>query len=153
MLVALSACHSKKNISSSTTAHTNIIATSETRMSSALLDSAVHSLAIQLDSFSLTVEPIINPCPSCDTIRHEVMAYRYHLIANRATVKENGTAVSRSVGDTLQQDSIVIAHTHSSQRSERSDTTAVYRPPDLWLVIALLIILAVGFLVWKHCRK
>ena len=150
MLVALSACHSKKNISSSTTAHTNIIATSETRMSSALLDSAVHSLAIQLDSFSLTVEPIINPCPSCDTIRHEVMAYRYHLIANRATVKESGTAVSRSVGDTLQNDSSVVLHSLSSE----SDTSAVYKPPDFWSLTFVIILLALlAFGIFRYLRK
>lgn len=103
LLVALTSCYSKKNIASSVSADANTIATSDIRMSASKLDSAFSSMAIKLDSFDITAEPVlIAPCPDSVNTRSAVIAYRYHIKANSATVKGEKKAVSRSVGDILQ---------------------------------------------------
>ena len=105
LLVALTACHSKKNIASLVSADANTIATTDIRVSTSKLDSAFSSMAIKLDSFDITAEPVlIAPCPDSASNRSAVIAYRYRIKANSATVKGEKKAVSRSVDDTLQQD-------------------------------------------------
>lgn len=145
-------CHSSKNATRTTQTDTNTIATSEYRFQSARLDSALSEMAIQLDSFVINAEPIIlNPCHVEDTTRSAVIAYRYHIKANGASVKGKRNAVSRSYGDTLQQNSIAIAHSLSLQCSEQSESNGVYKPPDglaLFLTIAIIIAAAL-IILWK----
>ena len=150
--MALCGCHTKKNISSTNQNDTNTIATSDIRVSASKLDSALSSMSIELDSFVITAEPIaITPCPDSASTRSAVIAYRYHIKANSATVKGERKAVSRSTGDTLQQDSVASKHQHSSARSEVSDTVSVYKPPDTTIVIIIAIVIAiiVFLILWK----
>lgn len=64
LLVVLTSCHSKKNIASSVSANANTITTTDIRVSTSKLDSAFSSMAIELDSFDITAEPVIvSPCP------------------------------------------------------------------------------------------
>ena len=152
LLVALCGCHTKKNISSTNQNDTNTIATSDIRVSASKLDSALSSMSIELDSFVITAEPIaITPCPDSASTRSAVIAYRYHIKANSATVKGERKAVSRSTGDTLQQDNVASKHQHSSARSEVSDKTSVYKPPDTTWVIIISIVIAIIFILilWK----
>lgn len=152
LLVAFTACHSKKNIASSVSADANTIATTDIRVSASKLDSAFSSMAIKLDSFDITAEPVlIAPCPDSVNTRSAVIAYRYHIKANSATVKGEKKAVSRSVGDTLQQDSIASNLVHSSASSEHRDTVSVYKPPDATIVIIIAIVIAIIIFVilWK----
>lgn len=152
LLVALCGCHTKKNISSTNQSDTNTIATSDIRVSASKLDSALSSMSIELDSFVITAEPIaITPCPDSASTRSAVIAYRYHIKANSATVKGERKAVSRSTGDTLQQDSVASKHQHLSARSEVSDTVSVYNPPDLTWVFIISIVIAIIFILilWK----
>ena len=155
LLVALTACHSKKNIASSVSADANTIATTDIRVSSSKLDSAFSSMAIKLDSFDITAEPVlIAPCRDSVANRSAVVAYRYHIKANSATVKGEKKAVSRACADTLQQDSIASKHQHSSARSEVSDKTSVYKPPDLtWVIIISIAIAIIAFMILWKTRK
>lgn len=58
--------------------------------------------------FNITAEPvIITPCRDSVATRSTVLAYRYRIKANSATVKEEKKAVSRSDDDTLQQNYMV----------------------------------------------
>lgn len=103
LLVVLTSCHSKKNIASSGSANANTITTTDMRVSTSKLDSAFSSMAIELDSFDITAEPVlIAPCPDSVANRSAVIAYRYRIKANSATVKGEKKAVSRYVDDTLQ---------------------------------------------------
>lgn len=152
ILLIHTSCHSTKNVSSTEAADINNIASSDIRMSTSKLDSALSSMSIQLDSFVITAEPVaITPCPDSASTRSAMIAYRYHIKANSATVKGERIAVSRSTDDTLQQDSTVVNHTHSSARSEVSDKTSVYKPPDLTWVIIISIVIAIIFILilWK----
>ena len=152
LLVALTACHSKKNIASSVSAVANTIATTDIRVSTSKLDSAFSSMAIKLDSFDITAEPVlIAPCPDSVNTRSAVIAYRYHIKANSATVKGERIAVSRSTDDTLQQDSVASNLVHSSASSEHRDMTSVYKPPDTTWVIIISIVIAIIFILilWK----
>ena len=152
LLVALTACHSKKNIASSVSADANTIATTDIRVSSSKLDSAFSSMAIKLDSFDITAEPVlIAPYRDSASNRSAVVAYRYHIKANSATVKGEKKAVSHSVCDTLQQDSMASKHQHSSARSEVSEQTSIYKPPDMTWVIIISIVIAIIFILilWK----
>ena len=64
-------------------------------------------MAIELDSFDITAEPvIITPCLDSVATRSVVIAYRYRIKANSVTVKGEKKAVCRSSNDTLQQDYI-----------------------------------------------
>ena len=150
--MALCGCHTKKNISSTNQNDTNTIATSDIRVSASKLVSALSTMSIELDSFVITAEPIaITPCPDSASTRSAVIAYRYHIKANSATVKGERKAVSRSTGDTLQQDNVASKHQHSSARSEVSDKTSVYKPPDTTWVIIISIVIAIIFILilWK----
>lgn len=103
--MALTACHSKNNIARSGSANANTITTTDICVSTSKLDSAFFSMAIELDSFDITAEPVlIAPCPDIVNTRFDVVAYRYHIKANSATVKGEKKAVSRSIGNTLQHD-------------------------------------------------
>ena len=87
LIVAFILCHSKKNIASLVSANANTIST----------------IVIELDSFNIIAEPIIiTPCCYSVATRSAVIAYRYRIKANSATVKGEKNAVSRSVDDTLQ---------------------------------------------------
>ena len=150
--MALCGCHTKKNISSTNQNDANTIATSDIRVSASKLDSALSSMSIELDSFVITAEPIaITPCPDSASTRSAVIAYRYHIKANSATVKGERKAVSRSTGDTLQQDNVASKHQHSSARSEVSEQTSIYKPPDMTWVIIISIVIAIIFILilWK----
>lgn len=152
LLVVFTSCHSKKNIASSVSADANTIATSDMRVSTNKLDSAFSSLAIKLDSFDITAEPVlIAPCPDSVNNRSAVIAYRYRFKANSATVKGENNAVSRAYADTLQQDSVASKVLHSSANSEHRDTISVYKPPDATIVIIISIIIAiiVAWIIWK----
>lgn len=152
LLVVLTSCHSKKNIASSVSANANTIATTDIRVSTSKLDSAFSSMAIKLDSFDITAEPVlIAPCPDSVNTRSAVVAYRYHIKANSATVKGEKKAVSRAYADTLQQDSIASNLVHSSASSEHLDTISVYKPPDTTIVIIIAIVIAIIIFVilWK----
>ena len=155
LLVALCGCHTKKNISSTNQNDANTIATSDIRVSASKLVSALSTMSIELDSFVITAEPIaITPCPDSASTRSAVIAYRYHIEANSATVKGERKAVSRSTGDTLQQDSVASKHQHSSARSEVSDTVSVYKPPDLtWIIIIAIVIAIIIFVILRKFRK
>ena len=154
LLVALTACHSKKNIASSVSADANTIATTDIRVCTSKLDSAFSSMAIELDSFDITAEPvIITSCRDSASNCSAVIAYRYQIKANSATVKGEKKAVSRSVADTLQQDSIASKHQHSSAHSEASDTISVYEPPDMTRILLLLgFVIVVLFYIRKYSR-
>ena len=145
LLVALTACHSKKNIASLVSADANTIATTDIRVSTSKLDSAFSSMAIKLDSFDITAEPVlIAPCSDSVNTRSAVIAYRYHIKANSATVKGKKKAVSRAYADTLQQDSLASNLVHSSASSEVCDTVSVYKPPDTtWILLLLGLIIIV----------
>lgn len=152
LLVVFTSCHSKKNIASSVSADANTIATSDLRVSTNKLDSAFSSLAIELDSFDITAEPVlIAPCPDSVNNSSAVIAYRYRIKANSATVKGENNAVSRAYADTLQQDSVASKVLHSSANSEHRDTISVYKPPDATIVIIISIIIAiiVAWIMWK----
>ena len=155
LLVALTACHSKKNIASSVSADANTIATTDIRVSSSKLDSAFSSMAIKLDSFDITAEPVlIAPCRDSASNRSAVVAYRYHIKANSATVKGEKKAVSLSVCDTLQQDSIASKLVHSSAKSVVQDTVSVYKPPDTTIVIIIAIVIAIIiFVILRKFKK
>ena len=155
ILLIHTSCHSTKNVSSTEAADANTIATSDIRVSASKLDSALSSMSIELDSFVITAEPIaITPCPDSASTRSAVIAYRYHIKANSATVKGERKAVSRATGDTLQQDSLASKHQHSSARSEVSDKTSVYKPPDLtWIIIIFIVIAIIAFLILWKTRK
>ena len=85
--MAFTSCHSKKNIASLVSANANTIST----------------IVIELDSFNIIAEPIIiTPCCYSVATRSAVIAYRYRIKANSATVKGEKKAVSRYVDDTLQ---------------------------------------------------
>ena len=150
--MALTACHSKKNIASSVSADTNTIVTTDMHFQSARLDSVFSSMAIELDSFDITAEPVvITPCPDSASNRSAVIAYRYQIKANSATVKGEKKAVSRAYADTLQQDSIALKHLHSSTSSELSDTISVYEPPDMtWLFLSLGLIIIVLIVIRQY---
>ena len=94
---------------------------------------------------------VITPCRDSASNRSAVIAYRYQIKANSATVKGEKKAVSRAYADTLQQDSIALKHQHSSASSEVSDTISVYEPPDMTWVIIISIIIAIIFvlILWK----
>ena len=97
LLVVLTSCHSKKNIASSVSANANTIATTDMRVSTSKLDSAFSSMAIELDSFDITAEPVlIAPCPDSVANRSAVIAYRYRIKANSATVKGEKKESSKS---------------------------------------------------------
>lgn len=149
LLVALTACHSKKNIASSVSADANTIASTDMRVSTSKLDSAFSSMAIELDSFDITAEPVlIAPCPDSASNRSAVIAYRYRFKANSATVKGEKNAVSRSVDDTLQHDSLASNLVHSSASSEHRDTVSVYKPPDTtWILLLLGLIIIVLIII------
>ena len=152
LLVVLTSCHSKKNIASSGSANANTITTTDMRVSTSKLDSAFSSMAIELDSFDITAEPVvITPCRDSVATRSAVIAYRYRIKANSATVKGEKKAVSRSSNDTLQQDSIASNLVHSSASSEQSDTVSVYKPPNATIVIIIAIVIAIIIFVilWK----
>lgn len=149
LLVALTACHSKKNIASSVSADANTIATTDMRVSTSKLDSAFSSMAIKLDSFDITAEPVlIAPCPDSASNRSAVIAYRYRIKANSATVKGEKNAVSRAYADTLQHDSLASNLVHSSASSEHRDTVSVYKPPDT-TIITIVIAIIVVLILWK----
>ena len=151
LLVALTACHSKKNIASSVSADANTIATTDIRVSTNKLDSAFSSMAIKLDSFDIIAEPVlIAPCPDSINTLSAVIAYRYRIKANSATVKGEKNAVSRAYADTLQQDSLASNLVHSSASSEHSDTVSVYKPPDTtWILLLLGLIITVLIVIRK----
>ena len=152
LLVVLTSCHSKKNIASSVSADANTIATTDIRVSTSKLDSAFSSMAIELDSFDITAEPVlIAPCPDSVANRSAVIAYRYRIKANSATVKGEKNAVSRSVDDTLQHDSLASNLVHSSASSEHRETVSVYKPPDTTVVLIITIVIAiiVVLILWK----
>lgn len=145
LLVVFTSCHSKKNIASSVSANANTIATTDIRVSTSKLDSVFSSMAIKLDSFDITAEPVlIAPCPDSASNRSAVIAYRYRIKANSATVKGEKNAVSRAYADTLQQDSLASNLVHSSASSEVCDTVSVYKPPDTtWILLLLGLIIIV----------
>ena len=149
LLVVLTSCHSKKNIASSVSADANTIATTDMRVSTSKLDSAFSSIAIKLDSFDITAEPVlIAPCPDSASNRSAVIAYRYRIKANSATVKGKKNAVSRAYADTLQQDSVASNFVHSSASSEDCDTVSVYKPPDTtWILLLLGLIIIVLIII------
>ena len=152
LLVALTACHSKKNIASSVSADTNTIVTTDMHFQSARLDSVFSSMAIELDSFDITAEPVvITPCPDSASNRSAVIAYRYRIKANSATVKGEKNAVSRACADTLQHDSLASNLVHSSASSEHRDTVSVYKPPDatIAIIIAIVIAIIIFVILWK----
>lgn len=152
LLVVLTSCHSKKNIASSGSANANTITTTDMRVSTSKLDSAFSSMAIELDSFDITAEPVlIAPCPDSVANRSAVIAYRYRIKANSATVKGEKNAVSRACADTLHHDSLASNLVHSSASSEHRDTVSVYKPPDATIVIIIAIVIAIIIFVilWK----
>ena len=150
LLVVFTSCHSKKNIASSVSADANTIATTDIRVSTSKLDSAFSSMAIELDSFDITAEPVlITPCPDSVANRSAVIAYRYRFKANSATVKGEKNAVSRAYADTLQQDSIASNLVHSSASSEHRDMVSVYKPPDATIVIISVIAIIIFVILWK----
>ena len=141
LLVVFTSCHSKKNIASSVSADANTIATTDMRVSTS-----------KLDSFDITSEPVlIAPCPDSASNRSAVIAYRYRIKANSATVKGEKNAVSRAYADTLQQDSIASNLVHSSASSEHRDMVSVYKPPDTTVVLIITIVIAiiVVLILWK----
>ena len=144
LFVALTACHSKKNIASSASADASTIATTDIRVSTSKLDSAFSSMAIKLDSFVVTAEPVlIAPCPDSVANRSAVITYRYHIKAKSASVKGEKNAVSRAYTDTLQQDSVAVLL--SSSLSDSQEITPLYN--HMSIVKMLLILVLVFFLV------
>ena len=65
-------------------------------------------MAIELDSFDIIAEPIITPCRDSVTTRSAVIAFRYRIKANSASVKGEKKAVSRLLRDSLLTDSVTI---------------------------------------------
>ncbi|MBR6746528.1 MAG: hypothetical protein IKL83_04035 [Muribaculaceae bacterium] len=142
LLVVVTACHSKKDIASTVTADTNTISSSDLRVSSSKLDSALYSLAITLDSPDITAEPVLLAhCPDSGDIRPDVIAWRYHIKANNATINADRTAVSRAHTDTLQQDSINSTQAVSAANTEHCESTSVYKPPDTTLILILFVLI------------
>lgn len=143
--MAFTACHSEKNIASINQSDTNTIATTDMHFQSARLDSVFSSMAIKLDSFDIIAEPvIITPCRDSASNRSTVIAYRYQIKANSATVHGKRNAVSRAYADTLQQDSVALKYQHSSDSSEVNETISVYKPPDTtWILLLLGLIIIV----------
>ena len=66
-------------------------------------------MAIELGSFDIIAEPVIvSPCRDSVATRFAVIAYRYRIKANSATVKGEKSVVSRFVDDILLVDSMAI---------------------------------------------
>lgn len=136
-MASLCSCHTKKDISNSALQGTS------NRLHTVDIDSALFAWAIELGSFTLTAEPVQNSFPCGDTTSTAAPAYRYHLSANSATIKGENKEVTRSISDSLMQDSTV------TREMVVQDTTTIATPVSVGELIFIIACIFVFIFVVK----
>ena len=150
-LIFLCSCHSQKQVQSDFSEDVRLSNTTATISSSQSLLDMVLSWSGDFDSLDIFVEPI-DSCRSSAAVT-AAQPSRLHLRARHASIA-NKTTINQSV----RTDSIVIdtlAVHRSTQREDKmnSESSGVYKPPDVSVILVFLAIAIILFFFIKLHSK
>ena len=145
-LILLCSCHSQKQVQSDFSEDVRLTNTTATTSSSLSLLDMVASWSGDFDSLDIYVEPIVDSCRSSAAVA-AVQPSRLHLRARHASI-DNRKWVNKSVKtDSLNIDSIAVHRTTQRENKTESESSGVYKPPNVGLVLVVLAM--VGFIIFS----
>ena len=146
LLVLLCACKSKKQVQSDFSENVRLTNTTATTSSSQSLLDVVLSWSIDFDSLDICVEPVVDSCRTSAAVA-AAQPSRLHLRARHASI-DNRKWVNKSVKtDSLNIDSIAVHRTTQRENKTESESSGVYKPPNVGLVLVVLVV--VSFIIFS----
>lgn len=150
-LILLCSCHSQKQVQSDFSEDVRLTNTTATTSSSLSLLDMVASWSCDFDSLDIFVEPIVDSCRSSAAAAvAAAQPSRLHLRARHASIA-NKTSINQSVKtDSAAIDTLAVHRTTQREEKSNSESSGVYKPPDVSIV---LIILAIAIILFFCIRQ
>ena len=148
-LILLCSCHSQKQVQSDFSEDVRLTNTTATTSSSQSLLDMVASWSCDFDSLDIYVEPIVDSCRSSAAVA-TAQPSRLHLRARHASIA-NKTTINQSVRtDSVVIDTLAVHRTTQREDKTNSESSGVYKPPD---VSVILVFLAIAIILFFFIRK
>ena len=145
----LIACSSQKKVQSDFSEDVRLTNTTATISSSQSLLDMVLSWSGDFDSLDICVEPIVDSCRSSAAVA-AAQPSRLHLRARHASIA-NKTTINQSVRtDSVVIDTLAVHRTTQREDKTNSESSGVYKPPD---VSVILVFLAIAIILFFFIRK
>lgn len=145
----LIACSSQKKVQSDFSEDVRLTNTTATTSSSQSLLDMVLSWSGDFDSLDICVEPIVDSCRSSAAVA-AAQPSRLHLRARHASIA-NKTTINQSVRtDSVVIDTLAVHRTTQREDKTNSESSGVYKPPD---VSVILVFLAIAIILFFFIRK
>ena len=151
-LILLCSCHSQKQVQSDFSDDVRLTNTTATTLSSQSLLDVVLSWSCDFDSLDIVVEP---PVDSCRPTAADAAAQpsRLHLRARHASIA-NKTTINQSVStDSAVIDTLAVHRTTQREDKTNSESSGVYKPPDVSVILVFLAIAIILFFFIKLHSK
>ena len=148
-LILLCSCHSQKQVQSDFSEDVRLTNTTATTSSSQSLLDMVLSWSGDFDSLDICVEPIVDSCRSSAAVA-AAQPSRLPLRARHASIA-NKTTINQSVRtDSVVIDTLAVHRTTQREDKTNSESSGVYKPPD---VSVILVFLAIAIILFFFIRK
>ena len=150
-LILLCSCHSQKQVQSDFSEDVRLTNTTATTSSSQSLLDMVASWSCDFDSLDIFVEPI-DSCRSSAAVT-AAQPSRLHLRARHASIA-NKTTINQSVStDSAVIDTLAVHRTTQREDKTNSESSGVYKPPDVSVILVFLAIAIILFFFIKLHSK
>ena len=148
-LILLCSCHSQKQVQSDFSEDVRLTNTTSTISSSQSLLDMVLSWSYDFDSLDIFVEPLVDSCRSSAAVA-AAQPSRVHLRARHASI-DNKKVINQSVKtDSAVIDTLAVHRTTQREDKTNSESSGVYKPPD---VSVILVFLAIAIILFFFIRK
>lgn len=150
-LILLCSCRSQKQVQSDFSEDVRLTNTTATTSSSQSLLDMVASWSCDFDSLDIFVEPI-DSCRSSAAVT-AAQPSRLHLRARHASIA-NKTTINQSVRtDSIVIDTLAVHRTTQREDKTNSESSGVYKPPDVSVILVFLAIAIILFFFIKLHSK
>ena len=150
-LILLCSCRSQKQVQSDFSEDVRLTNTTATTSSSLSLLDMVASWSCDFDSLDIFVEPI-DSCRSSAAVT-AAQPSRLHLRARHASIA-NKTTINQSVRtDSIVIDTLAVHRTTQREDKTNSESSGVYKPPDVSVILVFLAIAIILFFFIKLHSK
>ena len=151
-VILLCSCRSQKQVQSDFSEDVRLTNTTATTSSSQSLLDMVASWSCDFDSLDIYVEPIVDSCRSSAAVT-AAQPYRLHLRARHASIA-NKTTINQSVRtDSAVIDTLAVHRTTQREDKTNSESSGVYKPPDVSVILVFLAIAIILFFFIKLHSK
>ena len=151
-LILLCSCRSQKQVQSDFSEDVRLTNTTATTSSSQSLLDMVLSWSGDFDSLDIFVEPLVDSCRSSAAVTASQPS-RLHLRARHASIA-NKKVINQSVKtDSAVIDTLAVHRTTQRENKTNSESSGVYKPPDVSVILVFLAIAIILFFFIKLHSK